>query len=142
MRWLSNVRLPDREGLWRLGLDAEARIAAVQPLAPGSAASGENWHGDRLSPAAVDLQINGGLGLAFPELSEADLPTLLQLLDTLWADGVEAISPTLVTCATADLRRALAVLRLARRQHRPGRCRPLDDHPRPRPMGPALRSVR
>jgi N-acetylglucosamine-6-phosphate deacetylase len=128
MRWLSNVRLPGTEGFWRLGLDAEARIAAVHPLAPGSAASGENWHGDRLSPAAVDLQINGGLGLAFPELTEADLPTLLQLLDTLWADGVEAISPTLVTCATADLRRALAVLQLAREQQRPERCRLLGAH--------------
>ena len=128
MRWLSNVRLPGTEGFWRLGLDAEARIAAVHPLAPGSAASGENWHGDRLSPAAVDLQINGGLGLAFPELTEADLPTLLQLLDTLWADGVEAISPTLVTCATADLRRALAVLQLARGQQRPERCRLLGAH--------------
>jgi N-acetylglucosamine-6-phosphate deacetylase len=128
MRWLSNVRLPGTEGFWRLGLDAEARIAAVHPLAPGSAASGENWHGDRLSPAAVDLQINGGLGLAFPELTEADLPTLLQLLDTLWADGVDAISPTLVTCATADLRRALAVLQLAREQQRPERCRLLGAH--------------
>ena len=128
MRWLSNVRLPGTEGFWRLGLDAEARIAAVHPLAPGSAASGENWHGDRLSPAAVDLQINGGLGLAFPELTEADLPTLLQLLDTLWADGVDAISPTLVTCATADLRRALAVLQLAREHHRPERCRLLGAH--------------
>jgi N-acetylglucosamine-6-phosphate deacetylase len=76
----------------------------------------------------VDLQINGGLGLAFPELTEADLPTLLQLLDTLWADGVEAISPTLVTCATADLRRALAVLQLAREQQRPERCRLLGAH--------------
>jgi N-acetylglucosamine-6-phosphate deacetylase len=128
MRWLSNVRLPAAQGLWRIGLDAEARIAAVEPLATGSAAAGDDWHGDQLSPAAVDLQINGGLGLAFPELTEADLPTLLQLLDTLWADGVEAISPTLVTCATADLRRALAVLRLARGQQRPGRCRLLGAH--------------
>lgn len=131
MRWLSNVRLPGTEGHWRIGLEPHAdgpRIAAVQPLAAGAAAGGDDWGGDRLSPAAIDLQINGGLGLAFPELTEADLPTLLQLLDTLWADGVEAIAPTLVTCATADLRRALAVLRQARAAHRPGRCRLLGAH--------------
>ena len=131
MRWLSNVRLPGREGLWRIGLDPHRdgpRIAVVQPLPPGSSAAGDDWGGDRFSPAAVDLQINGGLGLAFPELSDADLPTLLQLLGTLWADGVEAIAPTLVTCATADLRRALAVLRQARAQHQPGRCRLLGAH--------------
>ena len=131
MRWLSNVRLPGREGLWRIGLERRGEalhIAALQPLPAGSAAGGEDWGGDRLSPAAVDLQINGGLGLAFPELTQADLPTLLQLLDTLWADGVEAIAPTLVTCATADLRRALAVLRQAREAHQPGRCRLLGAH--------------
>jgi len=131
MRWLSNVRLPGREGLWRIGLEPDSegpQIAVVQPLPTGSAAAGDDWGGDRLSPAAVDLQINGGLGLAFPELTDADLPTLLQLLDTLWADGVEAIAPTLVTCATADLRRALAVLRQARAQHQQGRCRLLGAH--------------
>ena len=131
MRWLSNVRLPGREGLWRIGLTQEGeapRIAAVQRLPPGAAAAGDDWGGDRLSPAAVDLQINGGLGVAFPELTDADLPTLRQLLETLWADGVDAIAPTLVTCTTGDLRRALAVLRTARNEHQPGRCRLLGAH--------------
>ena len=128
MRWLSNVRLPGREGLWRLGLDGEERIVQLQPLPAGAVAAGENWGGDWLSPAAVDLQINGGLGLAFPELQPHDLPTLLALLERLWQDGVEAICPTLVTCATADLRRALTVLAQARAQHRPGRCRLLGAH--------------
>jgi N-acetylglucosamine-6-phosphate deacetylase len=76
----------------------------------------------------VDLQINGGLGLAFPELSSDDLPKLLELLDLLWQDGVEAISPTLVTCGVGPLRQALAVLRDARSQHRSGRCRLLGAH--------------
>jgi N-acetylglucosamine-6-phosphate deacetylase len=100
MRWLSNVRLPQGgPQLWRIGLDGQHRIAVVEALAPGSAAAGADWQGDWLSPAGVDLQINGGLGLAFPELTEADLPTLEALLELLWRDGVEAICPTLVTCA-------------------------------------------
>ncbi len=136
MRWLSNLRLPNAapshasqpNRRWRVGLDGHGQIAAVEPLAPGSAAAGENWQGDWLSPAAVDLQINGGLGLAFPELTPADLPKLLELLERLWADGVEAISPTLVTCGVAPLRQALAVLRQARAEHRQGRCQLLGAH--------------
>jgi len=133
MRWLTNLRLPSStsqapERRWRVGLDDGQRIAVVQPLDPGSRAGGEDWEGDWLSPGGVDLQINGGLGLAFPELTEADLPRLEQLLELLWRDGAEAICPTLVTCGVAPLRRALSVLAEARRRHRPGRCRLLGAH--------------
>ena len=128
LRWHTNLRLPGESGRWRLGLDGQGFIARLHPLPAGAAAAGEDWGGDWLSPAAVDLQINGGLGLAFPELQGADLPTLLALLERLWQDGVEAICPTIVTCASSDLRRALSVLGDARRQHRPGRCRLLGAH--------------
>ncbi|MEB3331565.1 MAG: N-acetylglucosamine-6-phosphate deacetylase, partial [Synechococcaceae cyanobacterium] len=97
MRWLSNLRLPlasrcsHGEGRrWRVGLDAGGRIERVEPLDPGSTAAGEDWQGDWLSPAGVDLQINGGLGLAFPELQADDLPRLRELLALLHRDGVEA----------------------------------------------------
>lgn len=133
--WLTNVRLPlerscghGRQRRWRVGLDDGGVITALEPLAEGSQAAGEDWGGDWLSPMGVDLQINGGLGLAFPELTPADLPQLERLLERLWADGVEAICPTLVTCAVAPLRQALEVLAEARRQHRPGRCRLLGAH--------------
>ena len=128
MRWLSSVRLPAVDGLWRIGVDREERIAALENLPPGSSSTGEDWSGDWLSPMGVDLQINGGLGLAFPELRSTDLPNLLALLELLWRDGVEAIAPTLVTCGIAELRQALAVLREARALHQPGRCLLLGGH--------------
>ncbi|WP_370525715.1 N-acetylglucosamine-6-phosphate deacetylase [Synechococcus sp. CBW1004] len=135
MPWLTNVRLPleracghDRNRLWRIGVDDAGVIAALEPLDAGSHAAGIDWGGDWLSPMGVDLQINGGLGLAFPELTPADLPRLEQLLERLWADGVEAICPTLVTCGVEPLRQALAVLAEARRRHRSGRCRLLGAH--------------
>ena len=135
MRWLSNVRLPQAKRCshggqqrWRIGLDADDLIGVVEPLAAGSSAAGDDWGGDWLSPAGVDLQINGGLGLAFPELTPADLPQLEALLELLWRDGVEAICPTLVTCGVAPLRQALAVLAEARAAHRPGRCQLLGAH--------------
>ena len=135
MRWLSNVRLPQAKRCshganqrWRIGLDDDDLISLVEPLPADSRAAGDDWHGDWLSPAGVDLQINGGLGLAFPELTPADLPQLEALLELLWRDGVEAICPTLVTCGVAPLRQALAVLAEARAAHRPGRCQLLGAH--------------
>ena len=135
MRWLVNVRLAEasvcthrRDRRWRVGIDGEGRIRRLQPTPAGSAAAGEDWQGDWLSPMGVDLQINGGLGLAFPELQPDDLPRLEELLELLWRDGVEAICPTLVTCGVAPLRQALRVLAEARRRHRPGRCRLLGAH--------------
>lgn len=135
MRWLSNVRLPQArrcshgaQQRWRIGLDDDNLITLVEPLPEGSRAAGDDWGGDWLSPAGVDLQINGGLGLAFPELTGADLPQLERLLELLWRDGVEAICPTLVTCGVAPLRQALAVLAQAREGHRPGRCQLLGAH--------------
>ena len=128
MHWLSCVRLPSEPGLWRVGVDSHGLISTIHPLPADSSAAGEPWAGDWLSPMGVDLQINGGLGLAFPELTPADLPKLLELLELLWRDGVEAIAPTLVTCGVVELRRALAVLREARGHHQPGRCQLLGAH--------------
>jgi N-acetylglucosamine-6-phosphate deacetylase len=131
MHWHTNLRLPlpaEDGRRWRLGVADDGRIASLQPLPPGSCGAGDDWGGDWLSPAGIDLQINGGLGLPFPDLEPGKLPQLLQLLDHLWVDGVEAISPTLVTCGVAPLRTALAVLHEARGRHRAGRCRLLGAH--------------
>jgi N-acetylglucosamine-6-phosphate deacetylase len=148
MRWLSNVRLPQAspcshrsQRRWRIGLDQEERVYQIEALPPGSAAAGADWGGDWLSPMGVDLQINGGLGLAFPELTAADQPRLQQLLELLWRDGVEAICPTLVTCAVPPLRQALAVLRQARADHQPGRCRLLGAHLEGPFLAPARRGA-
>ena len=134
MRRITDVRLPQRPGsrkpagLHWLTLDDQDLITATGPMPAGGAMAGESWNGDTLSRRGIDLQINGGLGLAFTELSEQDLPRLLELLELLWRDGVEAIAPTLVTCAVAPLRRSLSVLRMAREQHRAGRCHLLGAH--------------
>ncbi|MDA1170026.1 MAG: N-acetylglucosamine-6-phosphate deacetylase [Cyanobacteria bacterium] len=131
-RWHTNLRLPEAAGMpqrrWRAFVSQEGYISRLLPLATGAAAAGIDWDGAWLSPAGIDLQINGGLGLAFPELQKEQLPRLFELLDLLWRDGVEAICPTFVTCAVAPLRRGLAVLEEARLQHRPGRCRLLGAH--------------
>ena len=141
MHRITNVRLPgplpgDGDQRYAIDLDEQGLICRIEAMG-GKAQQEEqqetqetdaDWNGNWLSPRGVDLQINGGLGLAFPELTSADLPRLEELLDLLWRDGVEAIAPTLVTCGIAPLRQALAVLRQARDLHRPGRCRLLGAH--------------
>ena len=134
MRRITDVRLPRRPGsrdpaaLHWLTLDDHGLISAIGPMPSRGAMAGESWHGDTLSPRGIDLQINGGLGLAFTELSERDLPRIQELLELLWRDGVEAIAPTLVTCAITPLRQSLAVLRQARERHQSGRCQLLGAH--------------
>ena len=134
MRRITDVRLPRRPGsrdpaaLHWLTLDDHGLISAIGPMPSRGAMAGESWHGDTLSPRGIDLQINGGLGLAFTELSERDLPRIQELLELLWRDGVEAIAPTLVTCAITPLRQSLAVLRQARERHQAGRCQLLGAH--------------
>ena len=133
MHRITNIRLPgplpeDGDQRYAIDLDEQGLICRIEAMEADANEPGESWEGDWLSPRGIDLQINGGLGLAFPELNAADLPRLEELLDLLWRDGVEAIAPTLVTCGIAPLRQALAVLRQARQKHRPGRCRLLGAH--------------
>ena len=133
MRRINDVRLPAPLGSsvdqrHCLELDGDGVVIAIEAMTDAERHRGEGWAGDWISPRAIDLQINGGLGLAFPELTPSDLPRLGDLLEQLWADGVEAIAPTTVTCGIAPLRQALAVLRQARMQHQPGRCRLLGAH--------------
>ena len=134
MHCLTNIRLPDplitnsESNYWRVYLNENEIIDSILPMSADFELLGEDWKGDFLSPRAVDLQVNGGLGLAFPELTFEDIPKLLSLLDFLWKDGVEAISPTFVTCSATDLRKALLVLREARKQHVRSRCKLLGAH--------------
>ena len=145
MRRITEVRLPMPVGKatnqrHTISLDSTGQIETIRPMAAGDMRKQgtESWEGDWISPRGIDLQINGGLGLAFPELTPADLPRLLQLLELLWQDGVEAIAPTLVTCGIAPLRQALAVLREARVHAGDRCCRLLGAHLE----GPFLAEVR
>ena len=89
MHRITNVRLPvplPGDGGQRYGvdLDDQGLICRIDAMGAEAQQTDEDWNGDWLSPRGVDLQINGGLGLAFPELSAAavsythlTLPTIL-----------------------------------------------------------------
>ena len=104
MRKITNIRVPqpdkneDENNLFSLILDEHGIIQSIDKSSKWDSSYDEDWCGDWLSPRAIDLQINGGLGISFTDLTFNKIPKLLTLLDRLWLDGVEAICPTFVSC--------------------------------------------
>ncbi|MGL5795482.1 MAG: N-acetylglucosamine-6-phosphate deacetylase [Waterburya sp.] len=66
----------------------------------------EDW----LSLGGIDLQINGALGLAFPDLELKDLPKLEQICDFLWQQGVDGFLATIVTTSIEKIQRSLSTI--------------------------------
>ena len=65
--------------------------------------------GDWISLGGVDLQINGALGLAFPDLEMGDGDRLTAICQLLWDQGVDGFLPTIVTTSIENIQRSLAV---------------------------------
>lgn len=65
--------------------------------------------GDWISLGGVDLQINGALGLAFPDVQMGDVDRLDRICDFLWEQGVDGFLPTIVTTSIENIHRSLAV---------------------------------
>jgi len=66
--------------------------------------------GDWVSLGGVDLQINGAMGLAFPDLTQENIPHLHQISQFLWDLGVDGYLPTLVTTSVANIHRSMAAI--------------------------------
>ncbi|MBF2019058.1 MAG: N-acetylglucosamine-6-phosphate deacetylase [Hydrococcus sp. C42_A2020_068] len=109
-----NARLPGYQGLYQIRINnrgvIEAIIALDEPVLPSHDKKVLDVRGDWISLGGVDLQINGGLGLAFPDLKETNLPQLQEICDYLWQQGVDAFLPTIVTTSVEKIQRSLSVI--------------------------------
>jgi N-acetylglucosamine-6-phosphate deacetylase len=110
-----NAHVPGYAGLQQI-LIQQGTIAQIVPMGalPGSASVPE-WRvldvaGDWLSLGGVDLQINGALGLPFPELSLENSDKLDAICEFLWHQGVDGFLPTLVTTSLDNIQRSLAAI--------------------------------
>ena len=134
MRKITNIKLPeaenteDKNNLYSLGLDENGIIISIDKSSKNKSSYHEDWCGDWLSPRAIDLQINGGLGISFTDLTFNEIPKLLELLDRLWLDGVEAICPTFVSCSLDKFQLGMKVLKETRKHKSINRCRLLGAH--------------
>lgn len=90
-----------REGKIQAILPTQTQQSSDQPIL--------DVQGDWISLAGIDLQINGALGLAFPEITSADQEKLNQICHLLWQQGVSYFLPTLVTTSIENIHRSLKI---------------------------------
>ena len=134
MRKITNIRVPqpdkneDENNLFSLILDEHGIIQSIDKMSKWDSSYDEDWCGDWLSPRAIDLQINGGLGISFTDLTFNKIPKLLTLLDRLWLDGVEGICPTFVSCSLDQFQLGMKVLKETKKHTSINRCRLLGAH--------------
>ena len=134
MKKIKNIRVPqpdkneDENNLFSLILDEHGIIQSIDKSSKWDSSYDEDWCGDWLSPRAIDLQRNGGLGISFTDLTFNKIPKLLTLLDRLWLDGVEGICPTFVSCSLDQFQLGMKVLKETKKHTSKSRCRLLGAH--------------
>jgi N-acetylglucosamine-6-phosphate deacetylase len=107
------ARVPGYEGLQRIGVDESCCILWISPMTEGEAKASLprlDVAGDWLSLGGVDLQINGGLGLAFPDLVAGLEDELEAIAIYLYSQGIDAFLPTLVTTSNEKIHTALGCI--------------------------------
>lgn len=108
---LENAKIPGYDEL-QCVLIAEQRVMAIGHHVPDVAdAQSLDLAGDWLSLGGLDLQINGALGLAFPELTETSVDRLESIGQFLWAVGIDGYCPTIVTTSIDNIQRSLRLIR-------------------------------
>ncbi|MEO0867333.1 MAG: hypothetical protein AAFY17_02570, partial [Cyanobacteria bacterium J06642_11] len=105
MAILLNVRLPNLSGLHCLEI-IDHQLRAILPMekVAANAVQAIDLEGDWISQGGVDLQINGALGLAFPDLEHPE--ELAKAASFLWQQGIDGFCPTIVTADTAKIQRS------------------------------------
>ena len=110
---ITHARLPGYDGLQQLWIDHQGKLHTIQPMSgahPDTAMRVIDVSGDWISLGGIDLQINGALGLAFPDLTQEHQGMLLKICQLLWDQGMDGFLPTLVTAPVEKIQQALAVL--------------------------------
>jgi N-acetylglucosamine-6-phosphate deacetylase len=111
-----NARVPDYQDLQMIWVNEDGIIEQILPMGiVCKRVSPEDLHildvaGDWISLGGVDLQINGGLGLAFPELTSKNIHRLEEISQFLWDAGVDGYLPTLVTTSVENIQRSLSLI--------------------------------
>ena len=105
-----NSRLSGYQQLQHILIRDHTIIAIASELQPNFHTSVIDVKGDFVSLGGIDLQINGGLGLAFPDLETTDLPKLQEISNFLWQNGIDGYLPTIVTTSIDKIQRSLSVI--------------------------------
>lgn len=104
-----NAQVIGYESLQQVAIKTQ-KIQAIAPQLDIKANTILDLAGDWLSLGGVDLQINGGLGLAFPDVEVKDFTQLQKISDFLYAQGVDSFLPTIVTTSIDKIQSSLATI--------------------------------
>jgi len=113
---ITNARILGYKDLQQVAIAGDETIKAIAPWSENQKSNQIKSEqvidlaGDWLSLGGIDLQINGGLGLAFPDLELTDFAQLDKICDFLWLQGVDGFLPTIVTTAIAKILRSLSII--------------------------------
>ena len=107
--WIDNAQIPGYKGLQQIELGQWGEIVSISSMTavPSYSELRLDVGGDWISLGGVDLQINGALGLAFPDLDPAQEGQLEEVAAFLWTQGVDAFLPTVVTTSVEKIYQAL-----------------------------------
>ncbi|MEH2371757.1 N-acetylglucosamine-6-phosphate deacetylase [Nostoc sp.] len=108
-----NARVPGYKDLQMLLVNQEGIIEQILPMRTVGVQSRTTLvdvAGDWISLGGVDLQINGALGLAFPDLTAENAHILQKIRQFLWDLGVDGFLPTLVTTSVENIQRSLTII--------------------------------
>ncbi len=107
-----NARLPNNDQQCYEILIEQRKIKTIQTQSShiNSERPILNLQGDWLSLGGIDLQINGALGLAFPDLETDHLNKLLKISEFLWKQGIDEFLPTIVTTSPEKMARSLSTI--------------------------------
>ncbi|MBD2353967.1 N-acetylglucosamine-6-phosphate deacetylase [Tolypothrix sp. FACHB-123] len=111
-----NARVPGYQGLQMLLINQQRIIEQILPMTtvckrvPSPDLQVLDVAGDWISLGGVDLQINGALGLAFPELKADNAHLLPKITQFLGNVGVDGFLPTLVTTSIENIQRSLSII--------------------------------
>jgi N-acetylglucosamine-6-phosphate deacetylase len=110
-----NAQVPGFSGLQQILIEND-KIVEIAPLSQSPAEVIEtstlviDAEGDWISLGGIDLQINGALGLAFPDLNSDNAHQLDKICDFLWHQGIDGFLPTIVTTSIENIQRSLQII--------------------------------
>jgi N-acetylglucosamine-6-phosphate deacetylase len=108
---LINVKIPGASDLKQINIK-NGHIVLIQEMnrLDWQPETTIDFAGDWVSLGGIDLQINGGLGLAFPDLSVKDTDKMKEICQFLWQQGIDGFCPTIVTTSIEKIHQSLAFI--------------------------------
>jgi N-acetylglucosamine-6-phosphate deacetylase len=122
-----NARIPEYQGLQEIMI-LEQKIVEIAESVAIVDLPILDVAGDWISLGGWDLQLNGALGLAFPDVQMADFGRLTEICDFLWEQGVDGFLPTIVTTSIENIHRSIAVFAEFKAQQPPNTAQVVGIH--------------